>query len=78
MNKLAQSPERELSHFSIAAQSEQFDTDFENDPAQIEKMPVSVILWSNERYHVIDGSHRVAASLACGFTHIPVAIVDAK
>jgi hypothetical protein len=32
-------PERELSHFSTAAQSEQFDTDSENDPAQIEKMP---------------------------------------
>ena len=32
-------PERELSHFSTAAQSEQFDTDSENDPAQIEKVP---------------------------------------
>ena len=32
---IAGKPERELSHFSTAAQSELFDTDSENDPAQI-------------------------------------------
>ena len=36
---IAGKPERELSHFSTAAQSELFYTDSENDPAQIEKMP---------------------------------------
>ena len=35
---IAGKPERELSHFSTAAQSELFYTDSENDPAQIEKM----------------------------------------
>jgi hypothetical protein len=34
---IAGKPERELSHFSTAAQSELFYTDSENDPAQIEK-----------------------------------------
>jgi hypothetical protein len=34
---IAGKPERELSHFSTAAQIEQFDTDSENDPAQIQK-----------------------------------------
>ena len=36
---IARKPERELSHFSTAAQSELFYTDSESDPAQIEKMP---------------------------------------
>ena len=36
---IAGKPERELSHFSTAAQSELFYTNSENDPAQIEKMP---------------------------------------
>jgi hypothetical protein len=34
---IAGKPERELSHFSTAAQSELFYTDSENDPTQIEK-----------------------------------------
>ena len=34
---IAGKPERELSHFSTAAQSELFYTDSENDLAQIEK-----------------------------------------
>ena len=36
---IAEKPEHELSHFSTAAQSELFDTDSKNDPAQIQKMP---------------------------------------
>jgi hypothetical protein len=36
---IAGKPERELSRFSTAAQSELFYTDSENDPAQIEKIP---------------------------------------
>jgi hypothetical protein len=33
---IAGKPERELSHFSTAAQSELFYTDSENDPAQLD------------------------------------------
>jgi hypothetical protein len=37
--------------------------------------PVSVVLFVDDRFLVIDGAHRVGASVICGFTHVPVIVI---
>ena len=40
--------------------------------------PIRIRSWANAKFLVIDGAHRFAASVLCGFSHVPVEVEGAN